>query len=349
MEHTWFGISNKIIYSAIAVILLLWGLSGLQEVAKTPYSGYFTSPDNVVTTVKAGSPAEAVGLKLGDHITKYDGISTDNIAALVARPRQVAGSKGTISFQRGGAEQTLNITYGEQPTSDMLLGDGTRILIGLACLILGLMVYLRNPTQRSSMLCLLLFGLASMNLPAPYLPSLTVRTWYYAWSILIVALVVPLLLLYCLKFPSTKRILTARPWLSGLIVAVPVVMGLYVAYLNLALPTWSDGASLILNTLFGVVYGGMFLLSLLAILHTYFKADANERRAWGLNWMLLGVVIGIAPVVLSFLIGILFPRAGQMWWQRLIDLSFLAIPICFTLALMKREPVKHFIGEEARA
>lgn len=349
MEQTWFGISNKVLYSIIAVILLLWGLSGLQEMTKTPYDGYFTSADNIVTDVFAGSPAEAAGLKVGDQITKRDGISADNFAALEQLPRQVPGTKGTLTVQRSGTEQTLNITYGEVPTSNFLLGQGVGILMGLVCLLLGLFVYLRNPTERSSMLCLILFAIAANTLPSPYLSTITARRWMFALIALIAFSLLPLFLLYCLKFPRTKKFLADRSWLSGLIVAVPFLAGLFIAYLNLFMPTWSGGSRMILSSIIGLIVGGTLLLSLLAILHSYFTADDNERRAWGLNWMMLGVVIGLTPVVLTFLINIHFPRAGQMGWQRLIGLTFLAVPICFVLALMKREPVRHAIGEEARA
>lgn len=349
MEQTWFGISNKVLYSIIAVILLLWGLSGLQEIAKTPYSGYFSSPDRVVTSVRAGSPAAVAGLQVGDQLTKFDGIVAENSAALAERPQRVAGSAGTITVNRGGSEQTLNIRYGEQPTSDMLLNAGAGILVALASLLLGLFIYLRNPTERSSMLCLLLLAWAALFLPGPYLHSPTARGWLNALFQLIVGLTLALLLLYCLRFPRTKKILADRPWLSGLIVLIALVPGVIFAYQSIFRPETSAATSMTLSILSGVVLGGIFVCSVWAILHSYLKADANERRAWGLNWMMLGVVIGLAPLILSVLLRLLLPRLGEMGWENLIGLSFLAIPICFTLALMKREPVRHAIGEEARA
>ncbi len=349
MEQTWFGISNKILYSIIAVILLLWGLSGLQEITKTPYSGYFASADRVVTSVRTGSPAEMAGLQVGDQLTKYDGIAAENTAALAERPRREAGSAGTITVNRGGAEQTLNIRYGEQPTSDMLLNEGTGILVGLASLLLGLFVYLRNPTTRSSMLCLFLLAWAVLFLPGPYFHSATVRGWLNALFQLIVGLTLALLLLYCLRFPSTKKILSDRPWLSGSIILIALVPGVIFAYRSIVRPETSATTSMTLGILSGVVLGGILACSLWAIVHSYLKADANERKAWGLNWMMLGVVIGIAPLVLSVVLRLLFPRLGEMGWENLIGLTFLAIPVCFTLALMKREPVRQAMEEEARA
>jgi hypothetical protein len=349
MEQTWFGISNKTLYSLIAVILLLWGISGLQEITKTPYDGYLSSPDRVVASVRAGSPAAAAGLQVGDQITKFDGIAAENSAALAALPRRVAGSAGTLTVLRGGTEHTLHIRYGELPTTDLLLNAGAGILVGLASLILGLFVYLRNPTTRSSMLCLFLLAWAALFLPGPYLQSATVRGWLNALFQLIVGLTLALLLLYCLRFPSTKKILAERPWLSGLIVLIALVPGLIFAYRSIFQPETSAATAMTLSILGSVVLGGIFACSLWAIVHSYLKADANERKAWGLNWMMLGVVIGIAPLVLSVLLRLFIPRLGEMGWENLIGLSFLAIPLCFTLALMKREPVRHAIGEEARA
>lgn len=347
MGQTTFGISNKILYPVLALILLAWGISGLGEIAKNPYSGYKIGPNRVVNTVRPGSPAETAGLKVGDQITKRDGIPVENSAALAERPHTVAGSTGTLTVLRGGTEQTLNIKYGEQPTANLLLNDAAGILVGLASLILGLLAYLRNPTERSSMFCLLLLGLAALFLPRPYLQSATARGYVGAFFNIIVDLWLALLLLYCLKFPETKKLLAERSWLSGMIVALALIPGVIFAYQSIVRPTISNSTQTILGLLSGIIFGGIFLCALLAILHSYLKAEASQRRTLGLNWMALGVIVGLAPIVLTILLRLLMPNMSEQPWERLTGLLFLAIPVCFTLALMKLEPVQQVTAEEA--
>lgn len=349
MEQTWFGISNKVIYSIIAVILLMWGLSGLQEITKTPYSGYFTSADSIVTDVQPGSPAETTGLRVGDEVTKIDGNPVENTAGFFELGRPAIGSPGSITIKRGGAEQTLNFRYAERPTSEIWRINGASILVGLASLLLGLMVYLKNPTWRSNILCLILFAMAAVMLPSPYVHSSLWNRLLNSTMILTMVSLVALFLVYCLNFPRQRNILRDKPWLSGLIAVLALAVGLTIVYINLFQPNISNATSLVISAVFGLVLGGMMLWGILAVAASFFKADANERRAWGLNWMMLGLVIGLLPPVLSILIGVFFPRAGQMPWMRIGPILALAIPIGFALALMRREPVRQAIGEEARA
>lgn len=349
MEQTWFGISNKVIYSIIAVILLMWGLSGLQEITKTPYDGFFISPDNIVTDVQPGSPTAMAGLRVGDEVTKIDGISVDSVEGFYKQGRPAIGSPGSITVKRSGAEQTLPFRYAERPTSEIWRTSGAAILVGLASLLLGLMVYLRNPTWRSNILCLILFAMAAVMLPRPYVHSSLWLRLLNSTSALIGVSLVALFLVYCLNFPRQRNILRDKPWLSGLIAVLALAVGLFPVYINLFQPNMSNTISLLFNTVFGLVMGGMMLWGILAVAASYLKADADERRAWGLNWMMLGLVIGLLPPVLSILIGVFFPRAGQMPWMRIGPILALAIPIGFALALMRREPVRQAIGEEARA
>ncbi|HEX4951406.1 MAG TPA: PDZ domain-containing protein [Blastocatellia bacterium] len=349
MEQTWFGISNKVLYSIIAVILLLWGLSGLQEITKIPYDGFFISPDNIVTDVQPGSPTAVAGLRVGDEVTKIDGIPVESVAGFFEHGRPVIGSPGSITVKRGGGEQTLQFRYAERPTSEIWRISGASILVGLASLLLGLMVYLRNPTWRSNILCLILFAMAAVMLPRPYVHSSLWNRLLNSTTILIMVSLVALFLVYCLNFPRQRNILRDKPWLSGLIAVLALAMGLIVVYINLFQPDMTNTMNLLFNALFGLVLGGMMLWGILAVAASYFKADASERRAWGLNWMMLGLVIGLLPPVLAILIGSIFPRAGQMPWMRIGPILALAIPLGFALALMKREPVRQALGEEARA
>jgi putative serine protease PepD len=67
----------------------------------------------IVTTVESGSPAEQAGIQKGDRITAIDGAPVQDQVALAARVRShQPGDEVTVTFQRGGNEQTVNVTLG---------------------------------------------------------------------------------------------------------------------------------------------------------------------------------------------------------------------------------------------
>ncbi len=44
------------------------------------------------------------------------------------------------------------------------------------------------------------------------------------------------------------------------------------------------------------------------MVHSYVKASPEERAVNGLNFMLLGTVIGLAPIIISVLVGVIAPK-----------------------------------------
>lgn len=348
MTQTTFGIKNRQLYSILALAILLWGLFGLREITNTPYSGYLTSPDSVVSTVKAGSPAAAADIQLGDRITKIDGLDVGS-TALIDKTRSAIGSQQSVTLSRNGSEKTASLKLTERPLSDILLFDGAGIVVGLLSLILGLMTYLRNQNRLGSLLCLFLLGWAFAFLPAPYFSSPTVRAWAGAIGGIIVSFTVAYLLQYCLRFPEEKTILQKYPALSTLIYAAAAVVALLTCYFNIVRPSTSDRTRLMISLFIGSVFGLMFLGSVLAVVHTYLSTNAELRGPSGLNLMLIGAIIGIAPVVVSIGLSVLFPRIGETPLDRIIGILFAAVPIFFSSALMRQERSMAGITQSAAA
>jgi membrane-associated protease RseP (regulator of RpoE activity) len=341
----------KILFSILAVALLIWGVFGAMEITKASYTGYTISADNVVTQVRAGSPAEAAGVRAGDKVTKIDGYAVESVAGFFERGRPAVGAAGSLTVTRDGAEQTLNFNYAAQPTSDMLATSGAGALIGLAFLILGMLVYLKNPTRLSAIFCALSLMLALLYLPPPNFASAGVRQATTAVIALIVGVMLATLLYYCLNFPRAKEALSARPWLRKAIFIIAPLLGLAFSIINLAVSNVSAGNSMILSVLVGVIYGGYLLLAIIAVIHSYAKSSAEERSASGLNLAMLGLVIGFGPLVIAILYHTILPHAGDLPGERFWSVTGIAVPICLALALMKLEPAPSAAkaGEEAAA
>jgi putative serine protease PepD len=71
-----------------------------------------------VRSVVGGSPASSAGLKAGDVVTEVDGRRVTDAESMTATIREhSSGDKISISYQRGGSEQTAEVTIGDSADS----------------------------------------------------------------------------------------------------------------------------------------------------------------------------------------------------------------------------------------
>src|ERR1041385_5978087 len=118
MEQTTNYQRQKLLFSILAVLVFCWAVSGALDIANIPYNGVVSSPDNVATAAREGSPATQAGLQVGDTITKIDNIPTEDFAAFTNRARPAIGSDGSVTVRRGAIEQTLNFKYAAMPFAE---------------------------------------------------------------------------------------------------------------------------------------------------------------------------------------------------------------------------------------
>lgn len=338
MEQTMDYARYKMLFSLLAVVVFIWGVIGTLDIKNIPYTGYVLSPDRVVTIVRDGSPAASAGVKVGDTVTKTDNISLADFGSLAAQPRPAINSDGSITANRGGTEQTLTFKYGSQPTVDLIASFGAVTLTGLAFLVLGLMVYRKNPTRLSTMFCImsLLFAAALFN--SPYFASGVQRRLVGGALTFLVAILFAVVLDYCLNFPQTKKIIAARPWLRQAIYVIVGAFGVMIATIIITTPTMTPARSMLVSLAFSLIFGGYILLSVIAVVHSYIKASPQERSETGLNLMLLGMLIGFGPLLLSILVHTIRPHMGDLPGERFYGITLLAIPIGLAMALMKVKP-----------
>jgi hypothetical protein len=289
----------------------------------------------VVTLVRENSPAAAAGVKVGDTVTRIDAIAVEDFGSLVGQPRPAINSNGSVTVKRGATEETLTLKYGSQPMVDLIANFGAATLTGLAFLILGLLVYLKNPTRLSTMFCSLSLLFAVVLFNTPYFASSVLRRLAGGTTFFLVAMLFAVVLDYCLSFPAVKKVIARRTWVRQAIYVVAGAFGVMVATIFITTPVMTAVRSTLLSLAFGVVFGGYMLLSLIAVVHSYIKAGTRERSASGLNLMLLGMLIGFGPLLLSILVHTLSPHMGELPGERFYSISLLAIPIGLAMALMK--------------
>ena len=91
----------KTLFYLLGAAVFIWGVLGTLDIRNIPFTGYVLSPDRVVTLVRENSPAAAAGIKVGDNVTKIDGIAVENFGSLIAQPRPAINSNGSVSVKRG--------------------------------------------------------------------------------------------------------------------------------------------------------------------------------------------------------------------------------------------------------
>src|SRR5262249_23147477 len=303
----------KILLLVLTGVVFIWGAIGALDITRIPYSGYTLSPDaSRVTLMRAGSPAEQAGIKVGDTVTQMNGIPISDLASLTERGRPAINTDGSLTVKRGATEQTLTFKYAQPPLVDVVTGLGFLTLIGLAFLILGLMVYLKNPTRLSASFCSLSLLFAVSLFHAPYLASSLPRRIIEAVLSMIFAILLAVLLNYSLNFPSTKTIMIRLPWLRQAIYLISVAWGIMLATIIITMPSMWGRRMLALSIINGLIIGGYLLLSVISVIHSYLKASAEDRKATGLNLMLLGLVIGFVPILLAVLLHTFIPHMADL-------------------------------------
>jgi hypothetical protein len=332
-------------YLVVAALFAIWGILGLVDQSRVPYSGYYTDGNNTVTRVDAGSPAEAANLKAGDYIMSTAGIPMQDTRALSRLPRAAIGETRTLVVEPrseialGAAEipasRSLNITYAGLPGRNMAIGYAA-FIVGLCFLVFGLWPSLRMDTRSATLLALMGLCLGLAFFAGPYIRSAGLRTLVSAVQLVIILFGFAFLLHFMLEFPKAKTVMGNRGiiwWIYG----PAALFALFTLYLNIFQPQGTSTLNVVVTALFGIFVVLYFGLALWAMIHTYVRATAEERSRYGLNFMLIGVIIGLVPVTFSSLIGIFAPRfvpAGVDFYF----LTLVLVPIALALAVAKLRP-----------
>lgn len=324
----------KTAFIVVAAVIALLEIPGALDVRNQPYSGYWTDPNNAVIRVFSDSPAQQAGFLLEDHIISSGGIDMKDSKALARRPRAKIGETRAFVVERAGQNVNLDLTFSGLPSRDVVLAFAGAI-IGFCFLIFGLYAYWRVQNQSTTLLALvgLCFGLAFVN--TPYLASYALRTIFGAVTITLVVFGFAFLLHFMMVFPKAKAFLAkknAMLWLYG----PAALVALLFLFLIIFQPESTSALNTVVNIIVGLFVAGYLGLAVAAMVHSYMKANPQERAANGLNFMLLGTVIGLAPLVISALVGVIAPKFVLPGVEFYV-LTMVLIPFALAQATLKKE------------
>lgn len=319
--------SPRSMFMTMAVLVTIWAVFGFLDVANITTLSFQTDGNNGVTHVAEDGPAAAGGLQVGDRIRSIGGIAVEDTRALSERSRPTVGETRVFVVDRGGQEVELDLQYGAQPTPERL-SSYLAILVGLIFVYMGLWAFKTAPGPATRLLAIVgvVFGLAFTG--GPFIESPLMASLVGAVITVGIVLGFAALAHFAKIFPDgaepNTRVLYGPALIVGLILAIAGILQLDA----------TSALNVVFRLVVGLLIAAYFGLALISIVKTWNAASAEDRSRHGLTLMVIGVVLGIGPLLITVLVGIVAPQVVIPGSQN-FGLLLALIPITFAVAAVK--------------
>lgn len=318
----------------IVILFTIWGIFGVMDFANRANAGYSTDNHFNIIEVEPGSPAESAGLLVGDHIKSIDGIDMEDSKSWNKKARPAIGETRTFLVDRQGEEVAVEATYARLSGSDMML-NYAGFALGIIFFLMGLWVFRTSKTRAGLLFALFAVLFGSNFFSGPYIANPLLRNLINSISLWLILLGFAYLVNFLLHYPK-RRALLDKSSTRWLIFGPAILLAVVFTILTLFQPPNTSALRNILNLLAGFVILFYFIWAIILMVQSYQRATAEERKNQGLNLMLIGVVLGLLPIIIVVLIQTLAPQVIIPGAQY-ASLFFALIPILFALALRKGE------------
>jgi len=191
------------------------------------------------------------------------------------------------------------------------------------------------PTKKTMLLSVLGIAFSIGLMAGPYFTSAAVRTAVGVVVIVLIDMGLAVLTHFLLAFPKRKRVLERRHMI-WVIYGPAAVVGVLAVWAIVAQPAATSAFNVFFRALFGLLVAAYFGTSLIALIHSYVKADARDRMASGLNLLLVGAVVGLGPSLVISLVGLIAPQVVVPGAQ-FLPLGIGLLPVTFALAAVRGE------------
>lgn len=318
---------SRTLLACLAVLAFCWGLLGWLDLRHRAEAGFDTDGNGVVRRVQAGSPAESAGLLPGDTITRFDGVSATDRAALARRPRPQPGAATRLGIERAGEPIELRVGYETLPAATLRLRRAA-FIVGLFFLLLPVASYWRHPQPATSVLAVMGIGLSLAFFDRPWIADFYLRAASLAITLLFVLVGVAAMVQFLVTFPHRRAWLGQTLRRRGIYLPVFLLWSLF-AWRFLFTPSGNGAMSILTPVLAGVVIGGYLLAGLFLLLRNFSRTDKTQRKALALNWMLGGTLAGFVPGTIAQLV-MAFSPGAHLPGQDFYFVSLALIPLCWS-------------------
>jgi hypothetical protein len=315
---------------ALAIIFLIIGLLGYLDIKNNSYDGY-SSNDFTVTKIDGGGPAAVAGMQVGDQVLSIDNIDIRDTKAWSDKARRTVGETRSYKVKRNGEEVTFSITYAAQSRKDSIL-NRLGWTIGLIFLLMALWVFWSKKSWPAFLFAMFCLGFAGSFMGGPHIANSMlddiVDTLRFSFLLLSFAFLVDFLLHFPKKSSFVSSV-NANKKLYG----PAILLVLFFIVITILQTDASSGLNTFIRFVmlaFVVIYFGWALL----IMFRNYKKASSEEKANGMSLMFWGAILGLVPILISFVVGNLMPTVSLPGGDYMF-LTMALIPICFALAIKK--------------
>jgi hypothetical protein len=321
------GITMKILVLTPAVFFTVLGVLSLLG-RGDGYTDALFEPDYTIPWIPPGGPLANAGFQPGDSVVSVEGIPVEELGMYSRWPRSLARAPGetlTMTVERDGEMVAGEVLFGEVPIGirRMRLGG---LLVLLSFVWSGAWALLSVPSPHSGRLAAL--GVAAgLSIPPPNMGS-----WAGIFDHINVAaegLLLVLLLRFFLFFPREKEMARGRFTTVALLAPWVVLLGCLVVELVFHPRYYHSFGGYI-----GILMLTYFLLALAALGHSWWKTPGKELMSSGLGFILAGLGIGLAGILLWAVDAFFLPTIhvpGSSWAPVLFGL----LPVGMAMGILR--------------
>lgn len=325
---------RRLLLGALAILTLAGQILEAERAPRMP-ALTMSLRDRRVVAVDAHGSAAAVGVRVGDLLTRVAGETVPpGGRALPLLQRCCEGDTVALEILRAGQRLRLDLPLPPAPRGDIVWRLALAA-VGIITLLTGFLVYFRKPRDLTLIFAGICFGLGYLIHP-PYVPPVSWLHWATEFTLSALTFLIPSLFVHLfLLFPLRR--LWIEPRRRALLLYLP---GLALLALSFAMQPHAVAGGELDRYLGQVPQIGATLLwvagivAAIAIFTNSYRRARTETARRQVRVILWGTTIGVLPLVLALLLRQLWP-ALPISADRWTVLFTVFVPLSFGYAIVR--------------
>ncbi len=250
---------SKIFFGFALTLILIIALLYLYNIiswGNIPNYGFgYRSATGVGVVGFVMDPGQKAGLQLGDRVLKVNDQSFKNLKELYAVRNRTLGEKNTYLIERHGQQFEVTIINYPYGIFESFKRSGLPYLVGLCYLIIGTLVFLMKPHQRTSWI-FFLFG-STFGLMLTFLVKLgDLRPhWLGTIHILFYTFTPATFIHLAMSFPEERNFIKKHPYAQALPYFISIILFILIRWNTPLLADAPKNSSTVSSTVWNMIIG----------------------------------------------------------------------------------------------